>query len=62
LLFAAYNGTDFTSVMFPNEFLDNDFMMSLLNYVRAAKNDNTLVQMLNMQTNSGLKTQTTLTF
>lgn len=62
LLFAAYNGTDFTSAMFPNEFLSNDFLMSLLTYVRTQKNDNTLTQMLKMQTNSGLKTQTTLTF
>lgn len=62
LLFTAFNGTDFNNPAYTNEFLSNDFLMSLLTYVRTQKNDNTLVQMLKMQTNSGLKTQTTLSF
>ena len=64
LLFAKYDGCRFNNPLmgYTNEFLSNDFLTSLLTYVRTQKSDQELVQMLNMQTNSGLKTQTTLTF
>lgn len=63
LLFTTYVNDDFNIGGHANEFLNKEFLTSLLTYLRTAKNDNTIVALNAIFAGgSGLKTQTTLTF